>query len=105
MTPERLALLILVLLLSVAYYGLSTLALRDVWRRPAVRGDNKVLWVLVILCLPILGALLYGFMGAASFLPRRPATVSNLTDRARTIAGRQVIRSDSARPSDRKPTR
>jgi Phospholipase_D-nuclease N-terminal len=35
-----------------------------------VRGDNKISWGLIIVCLPIAGALLYGYMGAASFLPR-----------------------------------
>ena len=58
-------------------------------RRPAVRGDNKVAWGLAIVCLPYVGALLYGYMGAASFLPRTPCSVSTLTGTARSIADRR----------------
>ncbi len=61
-----------ILLFAVFYYGLAFLALRDLYRRPAVHGDNKVIWGLLILCLPIVGALYYGYAGAASFLPRTP---------------------------------
>jgi len=51
-------------------YGLAVYALRDLVRRPRVRGDNKVLWALAILTLPLVGALLYTSMGPTSFLPR-----------------------------------
>jgi len=69
-----------IVLLGGVQYGLMAHAIRDLLRRPRVRGDNKVLWGLVILCLPIAGALLYSIMGPTSFLPRaersptRPAT-------------------------------
>ncbi|MBX3071350.1 MAG: PLDc_N domain-containing protein [Thermomicrobiales bacterium] len=63
-------LLVAILTFAVAYYGLAYLAIRDLLRRPAVRGQNKVIWALVILCLPVLGALFYGYMGATSFVPR-----------------------------------
>lgn len=52
-------------------YGLVYWTLRDLNRRPRVRGDNKVVWALVILTLPLVGALLYATMGPTSFLPRR----------------------------------
>ena len=52
-------LLLLVLLLSLVYYVLSAVALKDLYRRPGVRTGNKVGWALAILCLPIVGALLY----------------------------------------------
>lgn len=51
-------------------YGLVYWTLRDLHRRPRVRGDNKVVWALIILTLPLVGALLYATMGPTSFLPR-----------------------------------
>ena len=72
MSWQRVLLIFLVLVVAVAHYALASLALRDVYRRPVVRGGNKVAWVLFILCIPIVGALTYGYMGAASFLPRPP---------------------------------
>lgn len=65
----------LIVVWGVAQYGLAYYTLRDLVRRPRVRGDNKVVWALVILMLPLGGALLYASMGPTSFLPRagRPA--------------------------------
>ena len=51
-------------------YTLAYYTLRDLYRRPRVRGDNKVAWALVILTLPFVGALLYASIGPTSFLPR-----------------------------------
>lgn len=59
-----------VILWIAAQYGLAIWALRDLWHRPRVRGDNKMLWALLILIVPILGPLLYSSLGPASFLPR-----------------------------------
>ncbi len=59
-----------IFLLGGVQYALMAYAIRDLLRRPRVRGDNKVLWGLVILCLPIMGAMLYSVMGPTSFLPR-----------------------------------
>lgn len=59
-----------VILWIAAQYGLAIWALRDLWQRPRVRGDNKVLWALLILIVPILGPILYSSLGPASFLPR-----------------------------------
>jgi hypothetical protein len=67
-------------------YGLAYWTLRDLSRRPRVRGDNKVVWALVILTLPLAGALLYAAIGPTSFLPRpgrpgpRPPTGPTPTD-------------------------
>lgn len=69
---QQVLVVFVILLFAVVYYGLAFLALRDLYRRPAVRGDNKIVWGLLILCLPIVGALYYGYAGAASFLPRPP---------------------------------
>ena len=89
MSWERGLLILIVLILAAAYYWLAGLALRDLLRRPAVRGDNKVAWGLAIVCLPFVGALLYGYMGAVSFLPRTPTSVSTLKGTARSIADRR----------------
>jgi hypothetical protein len=59
-----------IVLWAVAQYGLAYWTLRDLSRRPRVRGDNKVLWALLILTVPLVGALLYTWMGPTSFLPR-----------------------------------
>jgi len=72
MTWQRSILIAAVLFFAVVYYVLAALALRDLWRRPAVRGDNKTGWALAILCLPILGAMLYGYLGTPGS-PARPS--------------------------------
>ena len=74
---------------AVIYYGLAFLAMRDLIRRPAVRGENKVVWGLVILCLPIVGALFYGYMGAASLMPRKAAAEKPHSSRPSTDRGRE----------------
>jgi hypothetical protein len=70
MSWERWGLVVAILLIAAAQYGLVGYALRDLRRRPSVRGENKVLWALVILTLPFLGPLVYAYMGPTSFLPR-----------------------------------
>jgi hypothetical protein len=60
---------------GAAQYTLMYNAIRDLLRRSRVRGGNKVLWGLVILCLPILGALMYSWMGPTSLLSRQPRTI------------------------------
>lgn len=62
---------IVVIGLGTAQYILMVQSLRDLGRRPRVRGDNKVAWALVILCVPIIGPLVYGWMGPTSLI-RRP---------------------------------
>ena len=61
---------------GVIQYALAIYTLRDLARRPRVRGDNKVVWALVILTLPLAGALLYASMGPTSFLPRAGRTAA-----------------------------
>ncbi len=60
---QRWILVAAILLFVVVYYGLAAIALRDLLRRSTVRGNNKTGWALAILCLPILGAVLYGYLG------------------------------------------
>lgn len=70
MSLERTILAVLIVLVTAVQYGLVVYTIRDLVRRPRVRGDNKVAWGLIILTLPFIGALLYGIMGPTSFLPR-----------------------------------
>jgi Phospholipase_D-nuclease N-terminal len=98
MSWERALLILFILVLAVGYYWLAGLALRDLLRRPAVRGDNKVAWGLVIVCLPYIGALIYGYMGAASFLPRTPPSVSTIKGTARSLADRRPANRTQDRP-------
>lgn len=64
------SLAIAIVLWGAAQYALTIYSLRDLARRPRVRGDNKVVWALVILTLPFIGALIYASIGPTSFLPR-----------------------------------
>jgi hypothetical protein len=70
MSFARWGLFVAILILAVAQYGLTIYALRDLVRRPSVRGNNKVAWGLFILIVPFFGPLLYTYMGPTSFLPR-----------------------------------
>ncbi|MGI8484673.1 MAG: PLDc N-terminal domain-containing protein [Thermomicrobiales bacterium] len=67
---QTLFLTILILVGGVVQYILMAQAIKDLLRRPRVRGDNKVIWGLVILCAPFAGALIYTWMGPTSFLQR-----------------------------------
>lgn len=69
-TLETWLLALAIVLWAGVQYGLAYWTLRDLARRPRVRGGNKVVWALVILVLPVAGALLYAWMGPTSFLPR-----------------------------------
>lgn len=66
---------ILLALAIIAFGGLQyTLVyqtITDLMRRPRVRGGNKTSWALLILCVPVLGALAYGWLGPTSFLQSR----------------------------------
>lgn len=72
MSWQRSILIAAILLFAAVYYGLAFVALRDLRRRPSVRGHNKTAWALAILCLPILGATLYGYLGAMDVGGRSP---------------------------------
>ncbi|MFT4038944.1 MAG: PLD nuclease N-terminal domain-containing protein [Thermomicrobiales bacterium] len=65
-------LLTAVLLWVGVQYGLVVWALRDLKRRRSVRGGNKVLWGLLILCLPVAGALIYGAVAPTTPLAASP---------------------------------
>ena len=68
MSFQTLALATVIVAFGVAQYILVAQALRDLIRRPRVRGGNKMSWALLIICVPILGAFFYSWMGPTSFL-------------------------------------
>lgn len=77
---------------AAAQYTLAIQAIRDLIRRPRVRGGNKMTWAIVILCLPVLGAFFYSWMGPTSFLHRGaalpPRRISDpVTDRVSQPSG------------------
>lgn len=73
MNWQTVGLVLLVILWAVAQYGLAAHALLDLKRRPTVRGNNKVVWALVILGVPIAGAFIYTVYGPTSFIRRGTA--------------------------------
>lgn len=73
---------------GAAQYTLMIQALRDLMRRPRVRGGNKAAWGLVIMCIPLIGPLLYSWMGPTSLLRRPAAADRPVTRRSMHYAGR-----------------
>jgi len=59
MTWSSFLLIIAILIAAVIQYGLAIYAIRDLMQRERLRGTNKFSWVLIILCLPFVGTLLY----------------------------------------------
>lgn len=70
MSLERWILAISIVIVASIQYGLAIYTIRDLNRRPTVRGNNKFAWCLLILAVPFIGALIYGVTGPTSFLPR-----------------------------------
>lgn len=68
MSVQTMLLATAVVVFGAVQYTLAVQAIRDLIRRPRVRGGNKMSWAIFILCVPILGALCYGWMGPTSFL-------------------------------------
>ena len=65
-----------VLLWAGVQYGLMVWAVRDLLRRPTVRGDNKLLWGMLILTIPIIGALVYAVAAPDSPISRSPRLIA-----------------------------
>lgn len=101
MTVQTAIAIALVAGFGTAQYILMAQALRDLLRRPRVRGGNKVAWGLLILCVPIVGALVYGWMGPTSLLRRPRATERPAsTQRPLHYAGRTAARRNITSISD-----
>ena len=64
---------ILIVVVAAIQYGLVIYGLRDLARRPSVRGNNKIGWGLLILAVQFIGA----FAGPAQKI-RRDAVASVL---------------------------
>jgi hypothetical protein len=64
MMPDLTPLIVLLLLIALFEIGLIIFSIYDLTRSERrVRGDNKVLWVIVILFFNLLGPLLYLTVG------------------------------------------
>ena len=91
--------------LGTAQYILMVQALRDLARRSRVRGDNKMAWALLIMCVPIVGPVVYGWMGPTSLLRRQPAEPSQIEEPTESVSMpppyRKITPIDAARRSDR----
>ncbi len=76
----------------VAQYGLIALALRDLLRRPVVRGGNRVAWALAILAIPFVGPLAYAAWhpGVLPAAPRRLPRAPQRGVRPRSVPGAAV---------------
>ena len=72
---KTLLLICAVLLWAVVQYGLMAWAIRDLLHRGRVRGDTKVLWGLLILTIPVVGALFYAAVAPVEPLARPPRLV------------------------------
>jgi hypothetical protein len=57
------AFMLLLIPVALLELGLMIWALVDVLRRERVRGDNKVVWILVIVLVNIIGPIIYFLLG------------------------------------------
>jgi hypothetical protein len=86
----RTAVIVLIVLVGFTQYALMYLAMRDLVSRPRVRGGNKVVWAIVVLCIPILGAILYDWSGKTGFRTR--------SARSSSLARRELVIDESPLP-------
>jgi hypothetical protein len=71
MSVQSVLLGLAVIAFGALQYTLVYKTISDLMRRPRVRGGNRTSWGLLILCVPIFGALAYGWLGPTSFLSAR----------------------------------
>jgi hypothetical protein len=72
---KTLLLICAVLLWACVQYGLMAWALRDLVQRPRVRGDNKILWGMLVLTVPVIGALFYAAVAPVTPIARTPRLI------------------------------
>lgn len=96
MPLQTIILAVLIVGIGCAQYILAVHAIRDLIRRPRVRGGNKVSWGLTILCLPIVGALIYSWIGPASFMRRASFTSTTGAERETGTPTRPTVRESKA---------
>lgn len=110
MTVQTALAIALVAGLGTAQYTFMVQALRDLARRPRVRGGNKVAWGLLILCVPLIGALIYSWMGPTSLVRRahapveRPIAHRPIHDVNRAFTRQNITPISEARRRRRQPT-
>lgn len=97
---QNLVLATAIVVFGAAQYMLAYQAIRDLIRRPRVRGGNKMTWAIVILCIPVLGAFFYSWMGPTSFVRR--GTVPQ-TQRAASSMATRAAESTGPRPQNVTP--
>lgn len=106
MTVQTALAIALVVGFGAAQYILMYQALGDLLRRTRVRGDNKVAWGLLILCVPIIGALVYGWMGPTSLMRRSvPNSEIDTPSRLHPSSGRVAARRNITPISDARRSR
>lgn len=72
---KTLLLIFAVLLWAGVQYGLMAWAVRDLIGRSRVRGDNKLLWGILILTVPVIGALFYAAIAPVTPMARAPRLI------------------------------
>lgn len=75
MSVQTVLLGLAVIAFGALQYTLVYQTISDLMRRPRVRGGNRTSWGLLILCVPIFGALAYGWLGPTSFLTARATSL------------------------------
>lgn len=73
MSGGHLLLILVVVLWMVLQYGLVVIALRDLSKQRQVRGGNPITWWLIVLAVPVLGALAYLMIGTGRPIPLIPS--------------------------------
>lgn len=95
---------IVITVFATLQYTLAWSAIADVLHRPRVRGGSHLTWILAILCLPILGPLVYGAVGPTSFRSSQLMSAPPDFDEAiATPANVTPFRRTSGRLSDAMP--
>lgn len=95
---------ILIAVFAALQYALAWSAIVDLLHRPRVRGGSHLTWILAILCVPILGALVYGAVGPTSFRSMRVmAAPPDIEETPFTPANVTPFRRTSGRLSDSIP--
>lgn len=109
MTWQTWALATMIVAFAAFQYVLAWSAVADLLHRPRVRGNSHMLWVLVITCVPVVGALAYGAIGPTSFRSTQmlSSTSGEDTSLAEVLAERPAnitaFRKYSGKMSDRIP--
>jgi hypothetical protein len=109
MTWQSWTLAVLIVLFATMQYTLAWSAMADLLHRPRVRGNSHTFWALIVLCVPVLGALAYGAVGPTSLRSTRvqvaePEHISPAAIVQERPANVTPFRKYSGRMSDHLPT-